>query len=163
MSVIEPIEEKVMSALAFILGNLDGVRPGGWVYPRTPTVDRILPPINAQMSSATLPRLFIVPARASTLRPAGSSGVYNHHLEVDIMGVVEATDLDTTLADTWRWRLRQDVLEQLHLHITLDGNAHRIEFHTRPEQVDAGETGSKVWFLQPLTVLLFAQKYELAA
>lgn len=157
----EPKAEKCMAALADILSTLSGVRPGGWVYPRTPSVDRIVPPFGSQMSSDTLPRLYVCPGRGGQLKGENKGGIgiahrtYQHALHVDIHGIAEATT--GVLADTWRWRLRDDVLDALHLNLTVMGLAQGMDFDERPEEVDAGEIAPKVWFLQPVTVWLLNQ------
>lgn len=160
----EPGEEKVMLALADILSGLSGLRPGGWEYTRTPGVDRVLPPPSTQMPSDLLPRLFVVPGTGSRLEASGTgrdSRAYAHALHVDLHGVVEA-DADT-LADTWRWRLRDDVLRTLHQNVSLNGTARGIDFNERAEATDAGELAPKLWFVQPITVWMHPVAYETAA
>lgn len=162
-----------MAKLSDILGGLagvrpdgwDGINPGGWEYPRLPTVDRILPPKDAQMFSELLPRLFVVPARGSVVKGQNQrQTIYRHRLMVDIHGVIEATENPPVLMDTWRWYLRHDIITTLLRNMTLGGLAERLDFEERPEQVDAGEVGpTKGWFLQPITVWLNPIEYQAAA
>ena len=162
--ISEPPQEQMMAAVAGLHSDLSGLRPGGWEYPRTPGVERTLPPPGSQMPSELLPRLFVVPGSGARLEPAGvgaTSRAYAHAMHVDIHGVVEADE--DTLADTWRWRLRQDVLATLHGHLSLSGTARVIDFNERAEAVDQGELLPKVWFVQPITVGLYPQTYETAA
>lgn len=163
----EPSAEKAMAAIADLLSNLSGGRSGGWVYRRTPTVLRSFPIPGQQIDPASLPLLYVLPGRESRLEAAGGNRdrrAYQHDLNVDIHGVVLGDA--TTLTDTWRWRLREDVLEQLHLHLSLGGLARGIDFDApgaaRLETVDAGEIAPMGWFMQPITVWLL-DEYDTAA
>jgi hypothetical protein len=146
----EPIEERALAEMASVLGNL-----AAWPYPQTPAVLRFLPPQGQQMQSTDLPRVYLVPGRGSNLDGAGvtrGSRLYEHVLHVDVHGVIEGDE--TILADTWRWRLRKDVLDTLHRHLSLGGLARAMTFTDRPEDVDPGEIAPKAWFTQPVTIRL---------
>jgi hypothetical protein len=154
----EPIQEKALAAMADALSNLTG-----WLYPRVPTVERVLPPPPETMPSEGLPRIYVVPATGSRMQdPSGTRDgrAYTHALYVNVHGVIEA-DAETK-ADTWRWRLRHDVVATLHLNLSLSGAAWGLSFDDRPEAVDSGEVAPKAWFLQPVTILL-KEQYPTAA
>lgn len=162
----EPLAEKIMAAVADRLSNLSGVRmtptAGGWQYAQVPTVDRSVPPAD-ELRNRPVPALYVVPGRGSQLeRASGRPMPYWYRLRVNIHGLVQETrDSDTqeilTLADTWRWRLREDVLAVLHEDPTLGGLVKMLEFSDRAEDVDLGELMPRVWFVQPMTVLALSQ------
>lgn len=158
----EPTAERAMAAIATLLSDLSGLRPGGWTYPRTPSVTRELAPPGYQMRSEDLPRITIIPGTKSRLvQQAGRLGIYQHEFHIDIYGFVEGDS--EVIADTWRWRLRQDILETLHQHLSLDGLLVRpLDFSERPQEVDSGDLVPKGYFMQPITVRLL-DTYQTAA
>lgn len=162
----EPLAEKIMAAVADRLSNLSGVRTtptaNGWQYAQVPTVGRSVPPPE-EFRNVAVPALYVVPGRGSQLeRASGRPTPYWHRLRVNIHGLIEETrDPDTqeiiTLADTWRWRLREDVLAVLHEDPTLGGLVKMLDFSDRAEDVDLGELMPRVWFVQPVTALALSQ------
>lgn len=162
----EPLAEKIMAAIADRVSDLSGVRTtptaGGWVYSAVPTVGRVVPPPEEYRSVPT-PALYVAPGRGSQLEPASGRRIgYWHRLRVNIHGLIEetrdpATQAITTLADTWRWRLREDVLAVLHEDLSLGGLAKTLDFTDRAEDVDLGDLMPRAWFVQPVTVVAVTQ------
>jgi hypothetical protein len=153
----EPPEVLALAALREILSDLSGERPGGWTYPQTPSVvGWPLPPPGQQMNRDELPRLYVVAASGSTLEGAGIKGAalaYRKAFLVDIYGVIRGDD--TATADTWRWRLLDDVLMTLHQNWTLFKTAmDGIDITQRPQGLDTGEFSTDALFIQPVTVRL---------
>lgn len=172
----EPGTEQVMAAIVDVLSGLSGVRPGGWEYVRTPSVKRGLLPPGTQMRSDDLPRIYVVPGRATRLKRVGAAThTYQVSLNVDIHGMIESDPTDLSVsAETWRWRLREDMLQTLHqnffqtlslnlplLNVSV-GSAQDVILGERPEDVDSGELFPKVWWMVPITVW-FLQSYATAA
>ena len=155
-----------MAKLEELLGALSGARPGGWVYPRRPVVSRLAPPNPLPQEADAYPMIRIIPGRGSQLEGAGIAAtrrLYRYGFHVDIHGVV-APDEDA-IADTWRYRLREDIAQVLHEHCTLGGVAETLEFgggRDRREDVDEGQIAPKAWFVLPFTVWL-RQEYATAA
>jgi hypothetical protein len=153
----EPPEVLALAAIRELLGDLSGERPGGWEYVQTPSVvGWPLPPAGQQMKSVDLPRIYVLAASGSQLEGAGQgrgSIAYRKGFLVDIHGLIEGDG--TADADTWRWRLQDDVIGTLHANWTLfkaamDG----LDFTQRPQGVDQGEFSNVALFIQPITVRL---------
>jgi hypothetical protein len=161
--VAEPKREQAMVALAELLGALSGIRPGGWIYPSLPTVSRLAPPHQLPTEESAYPLIRVIAGRHSQLQPTGNGRAARAYLDrfhVDIWGITAPSHdgISETIADTWRNRLREDIVETLHLNPSLGGVAKLIDFaggNDRREEVDhGGELGEKVFFVLPVTVVL---------
>jgi hypothetical protein len=138
------------------------------VYPNLPRVERLPPTHEVPADNSAYPILRIFPGDGSNL-DAISHGVglaaYYDNFHVNIFGMVApSTDgVNDTPADTWRHRLRQDVVEMLHQHFTLGGVAETILFAGPKllEDVDLGRVAPKAYFVLPINVLL-KESYSLA-
>ena len=153
----EPPEVLALAAIRELLSDLSGERPGGWTYVQTPSVvGWPLPPAGQQMKPEELPRIYVLAASGSLLEGAGQRGAalaYRKGFLVDIHGLIRGDG--TANADTWRWRLLDDVIGTLHANWTLFNAAmDGLDFTQRPQGVDQGEFTSDALFILPITVRL---------
>ena len=162
--IVEPREVTALAMVREVLSDLSGergdplgVRPGGWTYPRLPTVHGWpLPPLGLQMNTPDLPRLYVLAASGSQFEGAAQTFgkiAYRENFFVDIHGFAAADE--SADADTWRFRLLSDVFETLHANWTLFKTApDGLDFTQRAGGVDNGELGHIAVFVLPVSVRL---------